>query len=79
LVLAPETLALKAEIDRIEGIHCLWEKVKAPVTSFIGPLNASILTVMLGDSTDFQNGATLPYLCWFRKNTAVAAKSDYSG
>lgn len=29
LVLAPETYALKAEIDRIEGIHCLWEKVKS--------------------------------------------------
>lgn len=29
LVLAPETLALKAEIDRISGIHCLWEKVKS--------------------------------------------------
>jgi 5-methylcytosine-specific restriction protein B len=29
LVLAPDTLALKAEIDRIEGIHCLWEKVKS--------------------------------------------------
>ncbi|MFQ9623349.1 MAG: hypothetical protein ACLR17_19200 [Enterobacteriaceae bacterium] len=29
LVLAPETLALKAEIDRIAGIHCLWEKVKS--------------------------------------------------
>ncbi len=28
LVLAPETLVLKAEIDRIAGIHCLWEKVK---------------------------------------------------
>jgi hypothetical protein len=33
LVLAPETYALKAEIDRIEGIHCLWEKVKAPATA----------------------------------------------
>lgn len=29
LVLAPETLVLKAEIDRIAGIHCLWEKVKS--------------------------------------------------
>ncbi|SFT95506.1 type I restriction enzyme M protein [Kosakonia arachidis] len=29
LVLAPETLALKTEIDRIAGIHCLWEKVKS--------------------------------------------------
>ncbi|ATA20569.1 5-methylcytosine-specific restriction protein B [Gibbsiella quercinecans] len=29
LVLAPETLALRAEIDRIAGIHCLWEKVKS--------------------------------------------------
>ena len=29
LVLAPGTLALKAEIDRIEGIHCPWEKVKS--------------------------------------------------
>lgn len=29
LVLAPETLAVKAEIDRISGIHCLWEKVKS--------------------------------------------------
>ncbi|SCA28586.1 MULTISPECIES: hypothetical protein [Klebsiella] len=29
LVLAPETRALKAEIDRISGIHCLWEKVKS--------------------------------------------------
>lgn len=29
LVLAPETLALRDEIDRIVGIHCLWEKVKS--------------------------------------------------
>ena len=29
LVLAPDTLALKAEIDRIEGLYCLWEKVKS--------------------------------------------------
>lgn len=29
LVLAPEALVLKTEIDRIEGIHCLWEKVKS--------------------------------------------------
>ncbi len=29
LVLAPETFALKAEIDRISGIHCLGEKVKS--------------------------------------------------
>ena len=29
MVLAPDTLALKAEIDRIEGLYCLWEKVKS--------------------------------------------------
>lgn len=29
LVLAPETLALRADIERIEGIHCRWEKVKS--------------------------------------------------
>ncbi|ELY5937745.1 AAA family ATPase [Cronobacter malonaticus] len=29
LVLSPETFALQAEIDGIEGIHCLWEKVKS--------------------------------------------------
>ncbi|EMH4163346.1 AAA family ATPase [Pluralibacter gergoviae] len=29
LVLAPETFALKAEINRITGIHCLWEKVQS--------------------------------------------------
>ncbi|STC83897.1 Uncharacterised protein [Edwardsiella hoshinae] len=39
LVLAPETLTLKAEIDRIAGIHCLWEKVKSvnsTLAHFIG-------------------------------------------
>jgi hypothetical protein len=35
LVLAPDSVALKAEIDRIEGFHCLWEKVKAPATDVI--------------------------------------------
>lgn len=29
LVLAPETLAFRVEIDRITGIHCLWEAVKS--------------------------------------------------
>ncbi|XEG68241.1 hypothetical protein NMD97_01995 [Edwardsiella tarda] len=39
LVLAPEALALKAEIDRIAGIHCLWDKVKcvnSTLAHFIG-------------------------------------------
>lgn len=46
----------------------------------IGPLSASALTVALGDSTDFQNGRHFAsYLAWFRKSTAVAARSDSSG
>jgi hypothetical protein len=63
LVLAPETLALKAEIDRIAGIHCLWEKVKAPATAVIRKITVRpnmVLRLMLSQLKRCRRW----WLCW---------------